>query len=106
MSATMAEYAAVEFPATEIPVPQGEWRNSLSDRVSAIRTAVLTSAAIIVRDRAQMIEAVTKEPEAFDQLLDDLKNAKATAATPLELIETAETRIMIAMAAVIEPHSH
>jgi hypothetical protein len=105
MSATMSEYAAVEFAAIEIPVSQDEWRNALSNQLAELRKIVLVASLMSLRNKAQVMAAVAKEPEVCDEFLDYLTKAKATTESLRELIETAETRITIAMAAVIETYA-
>jgi hypothetical protein len=102
--ATVAQMAAIEFPAA-MEVARLPWA-SRTQSLFAMSTRAYQAAGVIcellLRGKAEIVSMVAEDPDRFDGLLEELATAADDCRTLLEVISSGEARLAIVLAAIEE----
>jgi hypothetical protein len=101
-AATVEQLAAMEFGAIGriARMPKAKRLKNLDDIAMNVREFSLVASEIIIHDKAKLVELVDQNYDRFGPWLMELANAAADAQVLLNVLQSAEARLAIALAVV------
>jgi hypothetical protein len=101
-AATVEQIAAMQFGtvARIARMPKAKRRKNLDDIAMNVRAFSLVAVEILVHDKAKLVELVAKDYDRFGPWLMELAHAAEDAEVLLNVLQSAEARLAVALAVV------